>query len=208
MTEQTLAPIKGKLREIAQHAVEEKQRLSPGYTLTLEAHKKLAKTTPTGVSSLQAFRDQAPGVEDQDLIKGLQLASDVGILQYYRQIEPEIVLTDPLFLMQALGVLLYDKETFKTYFTGLRERERERERGIDQDPSFYLSIYLYIFSKAYQRACQRICKEWPTSCSSFLLPSALARRKVSKKVCRPCGGQPSLDTRLVSPRHHRPSQHL
>ena len=48
----------------------------------------------------------------------LQFANDVGILQYYPGIDRDIVFTDPLFLVQAFGVVIYDKEPFNHYITG------------------------------------------------------------------------------------------
>ena len=48
----------------------------------------------------------------------LQFANDVGILQYYPHIDREIVFINPLFLVQAFGVLIYDKKAFSHYVTG------------------------------------------------------------------------------------------
>ena len=58
-----------------------------------------------------ALRRRRVGGEHRHLVDCLQLANDVGILQYSRPIEPEIGFADPIFLIKALGVLLEDGET-------------------------------------------------------------------------------------------------
>ena len=119
-----LGPIAAKLEELAEKTVRDKQQFPGSYIETLEAHEKLCASTRAGVSSLQAFRDKVgEAAEDGIMRDALQFANDVGILQYYPGIDRDIVFTDPLFLVQAFGVVIYDKVPFNYYITGARVRE-------------------------------------------------------------------------------------
>ena len=114
-----VGPIAAKLEELAEKTVRDKQQFPGSYIETLEAHESLCASTRVGVSSLQAFRDRVgEAAEDGVMRDALQFANDVGILQYYPGIDRDIVFTDPLFLVQAFGVVIYDKEAFNHYITG------------------------------------------------------------------------------------------
>ena len=119
-----VGPIAAKLEELTETMVRDKQQFPGSYIETLEAHEKLCASTRAGVSSLQAFRDKVgEAAEDGIMRDALQFANDVGILQYYPGIDRDIVFTDPLFLVQAFGVVIYDKVPFNYYITGARVRE-------------------------------------------------------------------------------------
>ena len=131
-----LGPVAAKLRELAEEMVRRKQLFPAAYVETLEAHRELCRAPNAGVASLEAFRARVQGADngvarDAVMRDALEFASDVGILQYYPRIDREIVFIDPLFLVQAFGVLIYDKEAFSHYVKGAntgREGGREVDR--------------------------------------------------------------------------------
>ena len=114
-----LGLIAAKLVELADKMVREKQRFPPSYAATLEAHKALCVNTSAGVSSLQAFKEKVGWAGSFRVNQALQFAHDVGILQYYPSIDEDIVFTDPLFLAQAFGALIYDKDVLRHSITGV-----------------------------------------------------------------------------------------
>ena len=110
--------IAAELKQLAESVASEQQLFHPSLMTTLEAHRMMCASTSAGVTTFQAFRDRVDGVDDYTISKALQFANDVGILQYYPHIDKNIVFIDPLFLVEAFGVLIYDKDAFCRYITG------------------------------------------------------------------------------------------
>ena len=118
-----LGPIAAKLKELAEKMVHDKQEFSGSYIETLQVHKQLYSGTKAGVSSLQGFRSRmTDGTPDNVMRDALKFGNDVGILQYYPAVNKDIVYIDPLFLVQAFGVLIHDKKAYERHIAGVRER--------------------------------------------------------------------------------------
>ena len=120
-----LKAVSDKLVELAEDMVTSNQKFPRTYRATLETHQMLYKMSKQGVMGIRPLCEKVaaiPGFEDpsDEMIKqALTFANDVGILQYYPKLNDSIVFINPLFLVQALGVLIYDEVTYNNYLTGL-----------------------------------------------------------------------------------------
>ena len=132
--------VRSAIVRLAENVVESKQKFPVTYRATLAAHEELCEEARTGIASFQAFRDivvakmqnAGAAVDIDEAIKGaLMFASDVGILQYHPRINDRIVFLNPLFLVEALGVLIYDWDAYRSYVTGILGGGggRKKEKG-------------------------------------------------------------------------------
>lgn len=57
---------------------------------------------------------------EERIRRALAFASEVGVLQYYPQVDAGIILVSPLTLVQAFGVVIYDEEAYRHHIAGAR----------------------------------------------------------------------------------------
>ena len=114
-----------KLMELAEDMVTSNQKFPRTYRATLEMHQALYKAGKQEVMGFQSLCKKVaaiPGIDnpsDEMIKQALTFANDVGILQYYPKLNDSIIFINPLFLVQTLGMLIYDEVTYNTYLTGL-----------------------------------------------------------------------------------------
>ena len=139
-----LENVRNRVVALASSMVKNEQRVPPIYAATVRAHLELYKEDeggngPAGIALVRTYQDKVAGKVkvpddprkiDIEMKHALKFASDMGILHYFPDIKDKgdendildnLVFMDPLFLLQAIGTLIYDESTYRQYIGGLRK---------------------------------------------------------------------------------------